>query len=508
MSKRLLFLVLLSTLVLTAAAVAEEAETDSKPEEPRPLEERLSTTQHTLTLDGEQIAYTATAGTLLLKDDKGRTTASIFHISYTRDGVEDPASRPVTFSFNGGPGAAALWVNLGAFGPKKVLADDEGMPMPPPGRLVDNPYSLLDVSDLVFIDPAGTGLSRIAEGVDREKFYGLRADVESVGEFIRLWVSRNGRWSSPKFLAGESYGTTRAAGLSHHLQQRHGMYLNGIVMISTVLNWQNSEAYPGNDLPFMIYLPSYAATAWYHKKLPQDLQGDLTTTLDEVERFALGEYALALHQGANLSAEAQASIAQKLARYTGLSVGYVERSDLRIQYWRFLKELLREEGKTVGRLDARFTGFDRDSVGEAPEFDPSMTGVNIGYVTLMNDYIRRELGHETDLVYRSLSRSVRPWKWEGHDNRFVNVAEDLRMAIVRNHDLHVLFTSGYYDFATPYFDTDYTVTHLGLPESLRKNVEIRYYEAGHMMYIKTTEHEKLKRDIVELIERSLGSPSG
>ncbi|HEX9731623.1 MAG TPA: peptidase S10 [Thermoanaerobaculia bacterium] len=506
MVRRALIFLLPASLLLAGPLPAEEEKPAEKKVEQPALEEKLATTQHSLTLAGERVDYAATAGTMVIRDAEGKPLASVFHVAYTRDGVDDPATRPVTFSFNGGPGAAALWVNLGAFGPKKVLADDEGMPYPPPGRLVDNPYSVLDVTDLVFIDPVETGLSRKAADVDRSRFHGLKADVETVGEVIRLWVTRNGRWASPKFIAGESYGTTRAAGLAFYLQDELGMYLNGVVMISTVLNWGNQDFHVGNDLPYLIHLPSYAAAAWYHGKLAPELSGDLRATLGEVERFALGDYALALHQGAALPAADRRAVAERVGRYTGLTAEFVERNDLRLVLRRFLKELLREEGKTVGRLDSRFTGYDRDSAGESPEFDPSSEAVAVGYVALMNDYIRRELEFETDLVYRPLAFEVFPWKWEDHENQFVNVAEVLRQAMTRNPFLHVLFTSGYYDFATPYFDTVYTVNHLGLPEELRGHVSIAFYEAGHMMYIRKQDHAKLKRDVADFIARATPAP--
>lgn len=497
-------LVLLLGSVLWAEDNPTMEKMAEKKDEGVAIEETQSVTRHSMTLNGQKIDYTATAGTLVLKDDNRKSLASVFYIAYTRDGVADPSTRPVTFSFNGGPGAAAVWVNLGAFGPKKVLTDDEGFPTRTPGELVDNPYSTLDITDLVFIDPVETGLSRKAQDADASLFHGLRADIQSVGEFIRLWTTRNSRWASPKFLAGESYGTTRAAGLANYLQGNYGMYLNGIVMISTILNWQNAEFAIGNDMPYLIHLPSYAATAWYHKKLAPDLQADLRKTLAEAERFALGDYALALLQGDALPAAERRAVAEKVARYTGLSVEFVERCDLRIVLWRYLKELRREDGVTVGRLDGRFTGYDRDTAGETPEFDPSIVAVSRGYITLMNDYLRRELKYETDLVYRSLSGKVQPWKWEGLENQYANVAEDLRQAMTRNPDLRVLFTAGYYDFATPYFDTTYTVNHLGLPAELRDHVSIEHYEAGHMMYIRTVDHEKFKQDIVRFMEKATG----
>ena len=501
MMNRLAATLLLALFVLcplSAEETRQELATDAT-SPPIKLQESTAVTRHSIVLDGERIDFKATAGTLVLTDEAGEPQASIFYVAYEREGVTDPGRRPVTFSFNGGPGSAAVWVHLGAFGPKKVLADPEGMPMPPPGRLVTNPYSILDVSDLVFIDPVGTGYSRPAPDIDPKKFYSLRGDIESVGDFIRLWTTRNERWASPKFIAGESYGTTRSAGLALHLQQRHGMYLNGLVMISSILNWQNQEIHPGNDTAYITHLPTYAATAWFHQRLGEDQSRDLRSYLDEVEAFAIGDYAAALIQGDWLSETESRAIAERLARYTGLSAQYAESTDLRIANWRFVKELLRSEGKTVGRLDTRFVGFDRDSAGERVEYDPASEAVGVGYVTLLNDYLRRDLGYETDLVFRASARLWRDWTWDENTNRYVNVSEDLRQAVTRNPALKVLFTSGYYDLATPYFDTPFSVAHLGLPKELRDNISIAYYEAGHMMYIREADHAKFKRDVADFI---------
>jgi carboxypeptidase C (cathepsin A) len=489
----------------TAQPPAENkpAEEKEKDKDKKPPEEKISTTRHTITLDGQKIAYTATAGNLVLKDDEGKPKASVFFVAYTRDGVKDPAERPVTFSFNGGPGAASLWVHLGAFGPKRVERTDEGMGLPPPGRLIDNEYSILDLTDLVFIDPVSTGFSRPAPGEDPKQFHGVRQDIEWVAEFVRLWVTRNERWASPKLVAGESYGTTRAAGLAEHLNDRYGMMLNGVVLISSVLNWQNQEFNVGNDMAYILILPTYAAAAWYHKKLPPELSGDLRKTLDEVEAFALGDYASALMQGDRLPAERRREIAARLARYTGLSQDYVERTNLRVEIFRFTKELLRGQGKTIGRLDSRFTGSDLDTAGEYPEFDPSSASLDGPYAAAINDYLRRELGVKEDLIYERLSRKVWPWSWEGFENRYVNLAEPLRQAMTRNPDLKVLFTCGYYDLATPYFDSVFTADHLGLPESLRGNVRIAYFEAGHMMYIREADHAKLKKDIAAFLKEAV-----
>ncbi|HEX7182256.1 MAG TPA: peptidase S10 [Thermoanaerobaculia bacterium] len=505
MPKRIRLFIALLLLSLVPAALLSQApsgqpgkETKTEKEKKPAPEEKSSRTQHTINLDGQRIAYTATAGTIVLKDDEGTPKASVFYIAYTRDGVKNPADRPVTFSFNGGPGAASLWVHLGAFGPKKVERDDEGMGTPPPGRLVDNDQSILDVSDLVFIDPVSTGFSRPAPGEDPKQFHGVQQDVESVGELIRLWVTRNERWASPKFMAGESYGTTRAAGLAHHLADRYGMEMNGVILISSVLNWQNQEFHTGNDMPFIIHLPTYTATAWYHKKLPPELK-DLRATLAEAEEFARNEYALALMQGDRLPDARRREIAAKVARYTGLSPTYVERANLRVDIYRFIKELLRDQGKTVGRLDSRFTGTDLDAVGEYSEYDPSSVSLDGPYAAAVNDYLRRELGFKEDLVYERLNRKVWPWNYSEFANQYLNMAEMLRRAMTRNPDLKVLITSGYYDLATPYFDSFYTVDHLGLPAELRGNVRVTTYESGHMMYIRKADHQKLKHDVVELI---------
>ncbi len=482
--------------------------------EKKPPEEKLSTTRHTVTLDGQKVAYTATAGTVVLKDDDGTPKASVFSIAYVRDAEpghpQDPTNRAVTFSFNGGPGAASLWVHMGAFGPKKVARDDEGMALPPPVRLIDNEFSLLDVTDLVFIDPVSTGYSRPAPGQDPKQFHGVRQDIEWVGEFIRVWVTRNRRWASPKFIAGESYGTTRAAGLAAHLDQRFGMQLNGVVLISTVLNWQDQDFHVGNDMPYPLILPTYTAAAWYHHKLAPELQADLPRTLAESEAFALDEYAPALLQGDRLPPERRQLVAAKLARYTGLSLDYVLRSNLRVELNRFTKELLRSAGKTVGRLDTRFTGSDLDAVGEEPEFDPASVSLDGPYAAAVNDYIRRELNFETDLVYERLTSKVWPWGFEGWENQYVNVAEPLRQEMVKNPALRVLITSGVFDLATPYFDAVYTVDHMGLPPALKAHIQITRYESGHMIYIRRGEQRRFKGDIARFLRAASaqGSHSG
>ena len=481
--------------------------------EPKPEpKDQLVETQHTIVLDGQEIRYTVTAGTIVLKEEAEKTgdkagesegekpKASVFFIAYTRDDAPDKTRRPLTFSFNGGPGSSSVWLHLGLLGTRRVRMQEDGDLPPPPYRLVDNDLSLLDVTDLVFIDQVSTGFSRAVVGEKAKEFHGFKRDIESVGDFIRLYTTRYGRWTSPKFLIGESYGTTRAAGLSGYLQERHGLYLNGIMLVSSILDFSTARFNPGNDLPYILFLPTYAATAWYHRRLLADRQSlDLADFLAEVRAFALGEYTLALMQGAALSAEARSVIAEKLARYTGLAADWIERADLRIEIHRFTKELLRHERRTVGRLDSRFKGIDRDAVGEQPEHDPSLTNIMGPYTAALNDYVRCELKFESDLPYEILNPKVWPWSYSDHENQYVNVAETLRKAITVNPYLKVFVANGYYDLATPYCATEYTFNHLGLDSSLRDHIAMRYYQAGHMMYIHLPSLAQLRDDLVSFL---------
>lgn len=484
--------------------MSEEEKNDKKEEENKPEpEDQIVTTQHTAVIDNQEIRYTVTTGTIVLKEEEEKegkaegekAKATVFFIAYTRDDVADVTQRPITFSFNGGPGSSSVWLHLGALGPRRILTDDVGNLPQPPYRLVNNDYSILDKTDLVFIDPVSTGFSRAVPGEEPKQFHGFKKDIESVGDFIRLYATRYQRWTSPKFLIGESYGTTRAAGLSGYLQERHGMYLNGIMLVSAVLNFQTLMFSPGNDLPYILFLPTYAATAWYHNKLADNLQADLYKTLAEVETFARTEYTLALMQGDGLPDEEQAQIGQKLARYTGLSPEYIERVNLRLEIHRFIKELRRDEGITVGRLDSRFTGIDRDSAGEYYEYDPSYAVILGPYTATFNDYVRRDLAFENDIPYEILNMKVWPWDYSDHQNEYVNVAETLRKAMTMNPHLRVFVGNGYFDLATPYFATQYTFSHMALHPSLKENVSMAYYEAGHMMYAHQPSLAKLKADL-------------
>jgi carboxypeptidase C (cathepsin A) len=458
----------------------------------------------TVTINGQVIEYTAHTGTLVLseegtsreKESEGnKPKAEIFFVAYIKKGAEDPAQRPITFSFNGGPGSSSVWLHLGLLGPQRVHDNEDGSMPQPPFRLVNNEFSMLDKSDLVFIDPISTGYSRVIEGQVAKPYHGYEKDIASVGDFIRLFTTRFMRWVSPKYLIGESYGTTRAAGLSGYLQERHGMYLNGIMLISSILNFQTARFTPGNDLPYLLFLPSYTAAAWYHNKLAPDLQADLQAALREAEAFALDDYNIALMKGASLSAEERQDIVSRLARLTGLSETYVEQTDLRINAHRYFKQLLRDEGRTIGRLDSRFKGYDRDSAGEGHEYDPLLTQIMGNYTATFNDYVRSELGFESDLNYEILSSRVWPWSYANVENTYLNVAETLRKAMSLNPYLRVYVGSGYFDLGTPYYATDYTLNHLGLHPDMQSNISVHYYEAGHMMYMHTPSLEKQKRDL-------------
>jgi carboxypeptidase C (cathepsin A) len=476
-----------------------------RPRPPQP-EEKTVTTHHRVTIDGKEIRYTANAGTLLLKQEDGTPRASIFYIAYTKDGVQDVGKRPLLFSFNGGPGSSSVWLHLGTFGPRRVVMDDEGRAPAPPYRLAENAESILDVTDMVFIDPVTTGYSRAVPGVSDKEFHGIKEDAEAVAEFIRLYVGRFGRWSSPKFVAGESYGTTRSARLSRILQDDHGMYLNGVVLISSILQFQTARFDVGNDMPYMLFLPTYTATAWYHKRLPQDLQaGGLQKAVDESRRFALGEYNLALAQGNDLTEAQWNDVAGKVARYTGLSADFVKRTNLRPEIGAFVKELMRDQRTTVGRLDSRFTGRDLSAAGESYEFDPSYAAIQGPYTAVLNDYVSRDLGYKTDIPYEILTGRVRPWSFREFENQYGNVAEDLRQAMTQNPALKVFVGNGYYDLATPFFATEYTFDHIGFEPFYEERVTMRYYESGHMMYIRKVDREQLKRDLAAFIAAATGS---
>ncbi|MBN1266413.1 MAG: hypothetical protein JXA25_13025 [Anaerolineales bacterium] len=478
----------------------EISEKEAGEEKKIEFEEKLVETNHTIRINGEEIPYRAAAGTIPLKEDERKFKAAIFYTAYTRTDITDVSNRPLIFAFNGGPGSSSAWLHLGMLGPKRVILEQDSAILPPPYLMEDNPYSLLDRADMVFIDPVSTGYSRPApDNEEPKEFHGIQKDIESVAEFIRIYTSRSQRWSSPKYLAGESYGTTRAAGLSGYLQERFGLYLNGIILISTILNFQSAKFDPGNDLPYVLFLPTYAASAWYHNCIDREKYPELMPFLKEVRQYAETEYLLALMQGSNLSKKDRTSVVKKLHSYTGLSEEYLYQTDLRIQIFRFTKQLLRSQGKTIGRLDSRYTGLDRDSAGEVPEFDPSYALILGAYTAAMNDYLRSELQFESDAVYEILTGLYENWDYSTYQNRYVNVAETLRSAMSQNPYLRVFVANGYFDLATPFAATDYTFTHLGLDSSLNSNITTCYYPAGHMIYIHTPSLSTLKTDLAAFL---------
>lgn len=462
----------------------------------------LVTTDHKITLNGQVIEYQAQAGTLPLKNEKGEVTARIFHIAYLKKGA-DAGKRPVLFSFNGGPGSSSVWLHMGIFGPKRVVSNDDGSLPKTPYALEVNQESLLDLVDLVFIDPVSTGFSRAAPGKEAKEFHGVDGDLRSVADFIRLWLTRHQRWGSPKFLAGESYGTTRAAGLASILQSAHGINVNGILLISAVLNFQTIRFDDGNDLPFSMFLPSYTATAWYHKKLVPELQQkSLSEVTKEARAFAAGEYTLGLQQGHALTEQQRSELVSKIAKYTGLSTDYIARANLRIDAMRFMKELLRDKKQSTGRFDSRLLSVDYDGDRETPGFDASYAAVQAPYTQALNQYVRGELKYEADLPYKILTGDVQPWDYGTARNRYLNMGTYLQSALTQNPHAKVYLALGYYDLATPFYGAEYTMDHLGSNSSVRNRITNAYYEAGHMMYIHKDSRLKMRKDMAEFIEQS------
>ncbi len=479
---------------------AKESKEPPKDKSKEPEEKKVET-EHTASIDGQEIKYKATAGTILLRDEEDKPTASIFYIAYTRqDGPS--ATRPITFAFNGGPGSSSVWLHMGMLGPRRVRLAEDGSPLPPPYKLVDNEYSLLDKSDLVFIDPVSTGYSRAIPPKDASKFHGLHEDAASVADFIRLYVTRNDRWDSPKFIIGESYGTTRAAALSGELSQRLDMNVNGIMLVSTVLNFQTLDFSAGNDLPYILYLPSYTTAAWFHKKLAADLQSEsLPEVYAQAQAFASGDYSSALFSGSSLSPEARRKVIEEYARLTGLTTNYVDRADLRVPLGPFAYDRLADQRRVSGRYDSRYVGFVRDRLANHMEQDPSFEAVASAFASTFNKYVRTELNYKTDVPYEILT-SVGKWNWDA-SNSYVDVAETLANALTRNPFLRVHVSSGYYDLATPMFATRYTFEHLNVDPALLKNITLDTYTAGHMIYLNLPDLKKSKTDLTRFISESI-----
>lgn len=502
-------------LLFSAAttAFAQEAKPpEAKPSEavaeskaPPPVEES-SVTDHSIRLGGQTIPYKATAATILLKDEKGEPTASIFYMAYTRSDIKETSQRPLAFLYNGGPGSSSVWLHMGAFGPKRVITADAEATPPAPYRLTDNSNCLLDKSDLVFIDPVGTGFSHAVGKAKDKDFWGIDQDAKSLAQFVTSYVSRNNRWNSAKYLIGESYGTFRSAALVNYLQNHDGMDFNGIALISTVLDLGTLSFNPGEDLPYILYLPSYAATAAYHKMLKEP-PADLNAFLKEAQKFASTEYANALAKGSGLSDSEKADAVKKLSRFTGLSEDYLAKANLRVKLRQFMKELQRSKELTTGRLDARFSGPSYDLLGEYAEYDPQSAAITGAFTSAFNNYVRQELKFGQDKNYTILNEQAgENWDWKhktGERAYFPgspNVEADLIEAMITNTHLQVQVENGIYDLATPFFATEYTMAHLGLPEKLQGHIHMEYYNAGHMMYLRDEDLAKLKKNIASFID--------
>lgn len=491
-------------LVLMQAAVpsyGEDLEGKKIAAKPALPKEEAVSTQHSATVGGKKIDYTATAGTILHQDTKEHHKGTFFYVAYVKNGVEKSAERPITFCFNGGPGSSSVWLHLGAFGPRRI-SYSFGDYAVPPYNLIDNEYSLLDVSDLVFIDPISTGYSRCASDEDPKQFHDFEQDIKAVADFIRLYTTKNERWDSPKFLAGESYGTTRAAGLTNELHDQLMMYVNGIILISSVLDYQTIKNFDnGNDLPYIFLLPTYTASALYHQKLSEAMQKNPEAARKKAEHFALHDYALALLKGDSLEEAERKKIVEQLSSLTGLSQEYIEGANLRINNFQFMKELLGKEKRCIGRFDSRYRGIETRPLCEYALSDPSFEGVMGIYTAAFNQYIRKELDWKRDHKYEILA-NVQPWNF-GKSNGYLNLCVNLREVMSANPRFGVFIASGYYDLATPYFATKYTVNHLHLDPVLKENVTMRYYEGGHMMYNDAPSLLKLNEDIKSFIQKTL-----
>ena len=513
-----LFLAAMTDLTIMSQVRSEN--TKSLPKESQSVQAEgrpFSITKHQIMIDGHQIPYTATAGEMTILKSDEKPGASMFFVAYTRDDIKDKSARPIMFCFNGGPGSSTVWLHLGGLGPKRAAMGDEGHPLKTPAELVDSDCSLLDVSDLVFVDAVSTGYSRPLPGEKGSQFHGVGEDGQAFAEFIRIYLTKFDRWSSPKFLLGESYGTTRAAVLSGILQnQTYGIYLNGIILLSSVLDFSTISFSPGNNLPYMIFLPHYTATAWYHKKLAAPEQNKpLTAVLEEARKFAVEEYLPALIKGNLLPAEQVETVAKKMSELTGLSIAYLKNSNLRVRHDRFVKELLRDRRLTVGRLDSRFTGREADAAGESYEYDPSSALIMGAFSAALNNYVGTVLNYKKEVPY-AIYGNVYPWDFNfqpeemgppessrstgrGFRQGTLYVAETLRRAMAENAALKVFCCLGYYDGATPFLGTEYTFSQLMLDGSFKDRVRMGYYEAGHMMYIHKPSLKKLKSDLAAFI---------
>jgi carboxypeptidase C (cathepsin A) len=503
---RALLFTILASSGPAAFVAAQEALPAAEAQESKPVTPVVARSQQSGEFHGTRMDYEVVAGETILEDKDGKQQAAIFSTAYLRLGVEDRSARPVTFLWNGGPGSASVWLHMGVFGPVRVdvpsdARDDGG----PPYRVLPNPGAFLDVSDVVFVDPVGTGFSRMLGDSKPEDFYGVQQDARSIARFIRQWLRENGRWNSPKFIGGESYGTTRSAAVVRELEGAFDdVALNGILLISAILDFSIVDTADGNELPHLTHLPTMAATAWYHKQAGAGRP--LADFVAEARAFALGGYAQALLRGASLPAAERAAVRAELARFTGLSEDLIERNDLRLHPERFQKDLLRARGLTVGRLDSRYVGEALDDAGETPDTDPSFYGIDGAYTAAVNTYLRETLGVEMEREYTIIGGLGAPWDWrlgEGRGETYLNLAPYVGTAMRQNSGLRVFVACGYYDFATPFFGAEYSLNRVGVPAD---RVEFAYYESGHMMYVNHECLAQLQRDARQFILDSLRKP--
>jgi carboxypeptidase C (cathepsin A) len=520
-SLRVLILAPLLALVVSAIAADEAASpdkpapdahdkksgesADKKDAAKEPVkEEKPKEKAGMVTLDGAEVHFIAQTGMMPVLKDDGTPRANVFYVYYAatdakgkRLASQDPGKRPITFCFNGGPGASAVWLHLGGLGPRRLDLPADGLTPQTVTKIVDNPNSILDATDLVFVDPVSTGLSRAAKGEKAEQFFNVDEDIQAAGEFVRLFTTREQRWPSPKYLCGESYGVMRVSGLVEYLQEKHGLYPEGLILMSGLVNFQTLSAETGNDLPYIIYLPAMTATAHYHKKLASDLQADLEKAISASREWAQGPYTLALQKGADLTMEERHKIAEKLAYFTGLTVDEAEDQDLRIDPSFFRKNLLRKEKKIIGRFDGRVIGDDGNRSIPRPEYDPSFSNISGGFSSAVNTYIRGELGYESDFPYHLLAQL--PWKWSGFEGRYVSTEDKLADAMKENPRLKVLVLTGRRDLAVPEGSMRYSIAHMPIPQDLRANIEFQRFDSGHMMYLFLPDAEKLRRDLTQFI---------
>ena len=482
----------------------KEPAKDAKEEKPKEKTGRV-------TLGGAEVRYLAQTGMMPIFKEDGTPRANVFYVYYAatdpqgrRLAAQNPGGRVITFCFNGGPGASAVWLHLGGLGPRRVDVPPDGLTPQTASKIVDNPNSILDATDLVFVDPVSTGLSRAAKGEKAEQFFNVDDDIQAAGEFVRLFTTREQRWPSPKYLCGESYGVMRVSGLVAYLQDKHGLYPEGLMLMSGLIDFQTLSADAGNDLPYTVYLPAMTATAHYHKKLSAEQQADLEKAVSEAREWAEGEYTLALKKGADLTPEERTKIAGKLAHFTGLTAEQAENQNLRIEPAFFRKMLLSREGKIIGRFDARVIGDDGDRSELRPEFDPSFTNISGGFSSAVNSYIRGELGYESDFPYHLLAPL--PWKWSGFEGRYVSTEEKLARAMKTNPKLRVLLLAARRDLAVPEGSMRYSIAHLSIPRSLRPNIEVQRYDSGHMMYLFRPDAEKLRRDLTQFVTPRAPAP--